>query len=537
MPPPLTAAALRAAQRGAGNAAVTAMVARRAHPSAAPAGPAPADTGVQDVLRSAGKPLTAPVRQEMEARFGTDFSDVRLHTGLAAAGSARAIGARAYTAGSHVVLGAGGDDKHTLAHELTHVVQQRTGPVSGSDTGHGFAVSDPGDRFERAAEANAHKVMSGPVPDVQRSPGQPPDAAGPAGPDTVQRASSTVLENAVVSHYQPSKRNAPFAQNLTIQRPRTVTGPIARTGTAGRPAAPNPYAVKKLQEVYEQQFGKRRSPSEALVWKDLFGGAGYDRGHVMGLEVGGTDTEANIVPQWSLNQGTGMWRRIETAMANLGAGNLRFEVHYASATGNYRSVMIPTTIDIFLDNAPHTTWENAPDINDLIRNGRDPDDLVEYYTLVKDEYDGQTTLTEDEMHKFAWKALARDKAVSLSYADYENLVAQGQTPTTSTVDTHMQGMTLSTFSKDRRRKLIDSYVDVGLVTVNGSGSTATYTLQDPPAPASDSDTDSSSQSDMDVSDASQQASQGEPFATVQFDSQGSNSDPDYSDDDRMSTGS
>ncbi|MFJ6579519.1 DUF4157 domain-containing protein [Streptomyces sp. NPDC091368] len=161
VPPPLTADVLRAAQGSAGNAAVSGMIARRA--SVAPA-PAQQDTGVREVLGSAGRPLAGPVRSEMESRFGTDFSGVRLHTGAAAARSARAIGARAYTSGSHVVLGEGGRDKHTLAHELTHVVQQRQGPVSGTDRGDGLRISDPGDRFEREAESNARRVLSGPVP-------------------------------------------------------------------------------------------------------------------------------------------------------------------------------------------------------------------------------------------------------------------------------------------------------------------------------------------------------------------------------------
>jgi hypothetical protein len=47
---------------------------------------------------------------------------------------------------------------HTLAHELTHVQQQRRGPVSGTDTGTGVAVSDPSDPFEQEAEAAAQAV-------------------------------------------------------------------------------------------------------------------------------------------------------------------------------------------------------------------------------------------------------------------------------------------------------------------------------------------------------------------------------------------
>lgn len=160
VPPPLTADVLRAAQGGAGNAAVTGMIARRARTAPAPE---QLDTGVPEVLNSGGKKLAAPIRAEMESRFSTDFSDVRLHTGTAAARSARAIGARAYTSGSHVVIGPGGGDKHTLAHELTHVVQQRQGPVAGTDNGAGLRVSNPSDRFEREAESNATRVMSRPV--------------------------------------------------------------------------------------------------------------------------------------------------------------------------------------------------------------------------------------------------------------------------------------------------------------------------------------------------------------------------------------
>ncbi|MFJ8073352.1 DUF4157 domain-containing protein [Streptomyces sp. NPDC096176] len=184
VPPPLTADVLRAAQRGAGNAAVTGMIARRARTAPAPE---QLDTGVPEVLNSGGKPLAAPVRQDMESRFGADFSDVRIHNDSAARASAAEIGARAYTSGSHVVIGDGGNDQHTLAHELTHVIQQRQGPVSGTDHGNGLRVSDPSDRFEREAEVNATRVLS-------RSPVQGPTeehsahASGPgAAEPSVQR--------------------------------------------------------------------------------------------------------------------------------------------------------------------------------------------------------------------------------------------------------------------------------------------------------------------------------------------------------------
>ena len=128
-----------------------------ARPSAVPARPIP------EVLRGPGQPLAAPLREEMQARLGADFSQVRVHTDPIARASAAEVGARAYTSGSHVVIGDGGADKHTFAHELTHVIQQRLGPVAGTDHGDGLKVSDPSDRDEKAAEATAARVMRAPL--------------------------------------------------------------------------------------------------------------------------------------------------------------------------------------------------------------------------------------------------------------------------------------------------------------------------------------------------------------------------------------
>jgi hypothetical protein len=157
---PLGPDAVLALQRMLGNAAVSRLIdeAQNAHGPGTPV----QRSLVPEVLRSAGAPLPERVRTDMEARLGADFSDVRLHTGTAARRSAAEIGARAYTSGNHVVIGEGGSDRHTLAHELTHVVQQRQGQVAGTDNGNGLSVSDPADRFERAAEANARRALAGP---------------------------------------------------------------------------------------------------------------------------------------------------------------------------------------------------------------------------------------------------------------------------------------------------------------------------------------------------------------------------------------
>ncbi|MFU8850477.1 DUF4157 domain-containing protein [Micromonospora sp. SL1-18] len=170
-PEVLGASGLLGLQRAVGNRAVGELVE-----------PTEDRSPVHDVVNSGGgSPLPADVRTDMEARFGgQDFGDVRVHTDGAAHQSAKSVNAQAYTVGSNIVFQRDSYDpaspagQHMLAHELTHVVQQRSGPVDGTDTGGGVKVSDPSDRFEREAVANADRLMSTP--------------AAPASAPAVQRA-------------------------------------------------------------------------------------------------------------------------------------------------------------------------------------------------------------------------------------------------------------------------------------------------------------------------------------------------------------
>jgi len=145
-------------QRAVGNAGVGALLEEDRSP-------------VHDVVNSGGgSPLAPDVREEMQGRLGHDFGDVRVHTDSSAHDSAKAVNAHAYTVGSSVVFQrdkydpASTDGKTMLAHELTHVVQQRSGAVEGTPAAGGIKISDPSDRFEREASANAARVMSDPVP-------------------------------------------------------------------------------------------------------------------------------------------------------------------------------------------------------------------------------------------------------------------------------------------------------------------------------------------------------------------------------------
>lgn len=111
-----------------------ACVQRSARPGAVPVVDAP--PLVHHVLRSSGQPLDSGTRGVMESRLGHDFSSVRVHTDGQAGRSARELGALAFTTGRDIVFAPGQFAPHTeagrrlLAHELTHVVQQRGGKPS-----------------------------------------------------------------------------------------------------------------------------------------------------------------------------------------------------------------------------------------------------------------------------------------------------------------------------------------------------------------------------------------------------------------------
>ncbi len=80
-----------------------------------------------------GRPLAAKTRAEMESGIGADFGNVNIHTDRDAQDMNKALGAQAFTHGKDVYFNSGKynpettEGKRLLAHELTHVVQQKGG--------------------------------------------------------------------------------------------------------------------------------------------------------------------------------------------------------------------------------------------------------------------------------------------------------------------------------------------------------------------------------------------------------------------------
>jgi hypothetical protein len=125
------------------------------------------DAGLTSHIRAqqGGSALDPATRGRMEAAFAHNFADVRVHRGAEADALNHQLGANAFTVGRDIFLAQeatragtyGGDE--TLAHELTHVVQQRGAQRDGALTV--TAVDDP---HEREASIVAGHVSAGHAP-------------------------------------------------------------------------------------------------------------------------------------------------------------------------------------------------------------------------------------------------------------------------------------------------------------------------------------------------------------------------------------
>ena len=175
----------------------------------------PLEPGQLDLGSSVGKPLPAPVQRKMEALFGEDFSDVRIHSGS----QAHAIGAIAFTLGSSIYFAPGRYSPDTphgqnlLGHELTHVVQQRAGRVR-NPLGSGLTVVQDHALEAEADRMGARAAIVTPV-QPHTNAVQMKEKSRPAGPPA----------------YRPA------------QTPRTPASPVqkAPNAPAHRPAAPAAY--------------------------------------------------------------------------------------------------------------------------------------------------------------------------------------------------------------------------------------------------------------------------------------------------------
>jgi hypothetical protein len=115
-----------------------------------------------DGARGGGAPLDDPTRSLMEDTLGTDLGSVRVHVGRESDELNHAITAKAFTTGNDVFVRSdqwapgSSSTQRLLAHELTHVAQQRSG--EGSEGSSGMSVGASDSAAEHEAEAVADSI-------------------------------------------------------------------------------------------------------------------------------------------------------------------------------------------------------------------------------------------------------------------------------------------------------------------------------------------------------------------------------------------
>jgi hypothetical protein len=163
----------------------------------------------------------------VHSAYGLDATSVPVRYGAQAEREARERGARAFTTGPEIVLGAearsgGTAERALLAHELVHVVQQRDlgGALPQESSAEGAAL-------EADAVAAEHAVLTGrPLPALRHRP-----LAGPAPPGTAPRTGTGRVQRAM---------SYPAAAPAAAQSPGTAPGSAAGQGTGAVSASSPP---------------------------------------------------------------------------------------------------------------------------------------------------------------------------------------------------------------------------------------------------------------------------------------------------------
>ncbi|WP_226632810.1 DUF4157 domain-containing protein [Novosphingobium profundi] len=231
--------------------------------------PAPCEPRVA-APRDSGHALDAPVQRSLEHSFGADFSAVRIHDDARAHDSARAVGARAYTAGNDIVFGEGAyrpssaSGRALLAHELAHTLQQDgvqmkgLGPLPASRAG----------ELEREADRAALAATSGrrvgsltrvATPAIFKSEGAVPAAGGDlpesAGP-ALDTAGTPVAEDPAPYTVLEENPVGPGATTMVVQM-----------GTLQMPRV-------KGKGAWVEQAYKARASGGGLIFRPKFKGGG-----------------------------------------------------------------------------------------------------------------------------------------------------------------------------------------------------------------------------------------------------------------------
>ena len=260
---------------------------RRAEPATRePAAAAPEQVQlVRDALAEAPVAVPSAVREEFEVRFGRGLSDVEIHAGPRANAAARALDARAFAIGRHVVFADGAyapdtvEGRMLLAHEVAHALQsglaeappaldpatplvapaplaapEALDPRVGDAPLLGEAVElAPADREDAAREAGALAASSRSVPEGVLD--------GSAGAEIARWPATMAVRESVAPLANPLVEQ--LALDVAEALERTPEDPTGRTRRRlGRmPEATRAAVVGRVQELLSPTQRERAAPA------------------------------------------------------------------------------------------------------------------------------------------------------------------------------------------------------------------------------------------------------------------------------------
>jgi hypothetical protein len=230
---------------------------------------------VSEALAKSGRPLDGESREAFGSRFSCDFSAVRLHTDAAAANSARALNASAYTVGDSIVFGEGQFNQRSpagrrlLAHELVHVRQQTGLPRLVHHRDGLTQQRLPGNPIQSQETPFGSTVPVAPARLIQRAPPQIPPTPAPGPP--ILGSTDPAAETESLFHYgdltgRETLESFQRFPRLTDYNLGTTVDEVAKfTGSPVRPTLKFKYELKIEKGYFAKNFkntGTRNGYSE-----------------------------------------------------------------------------------------------------------------------------------------------------------------------------------------------------------------------------------------------------------------------------------
>ncbi|MBL7718424.1 MAG: DUF4157 domain-containing protein [Flavipsychrobacter sp.] len=245
--------------------------------------------------KGSGRPLNSQVKSDMESSFKYDFSEVKIHTDKESAELCGALNAHAFAVGNDIFFNSGKYDpesdagKELLAHELTHVVQQK-------------------DTVQRAV---AYRTAGG--------------GAGGGGTTGIDEASKTITVSTVKLPRLKQRNSGKIEGNITRPKgygrdPGLAQADVWKTGVEG---AITTKINSKVQGVATDPdtgayyFGKGSmklfgtketliANSQIPMWTKAGRANAYDVDHIREMQLGGTNDTGNMeLLNFSANRSSG----------------------------------------------------------------------------------------------------------------------------------------------------------------------------------------------------------------------------------------